>query len=220
MVAGARKRGYEYLAITDHSATHGFGNHVDPDTLRAQVERVRAIDAELDDFQVLIGTETNVLPDGSLDYDDELLAELDWVVASVHTSFGMSETDMTARMAAAIEHPYVDVIGHPTGRKIETRAPYAIDVERVIEAAARTHTMLEINAAPDRRDLNDVHARAAAEAGVLIVVDSDAHSVRNLGLMSYGIATARRAWLTPAQVANTRPWAELAGLRKRSRATA
>ena len=128
----------------------------------------------------------------------------------MHTSFGMSEQDMTARMVAAIEHPLVDVIGHPTGRKIETRAPYALDVERVIEAAARTHTMLEINAAPDRRDLNEIHARAAAEAGVLIVVDSDAHSVRNLGLMRYGIATARRAWLTPAQVANTRTWAELA----------
>ena len=116
---------------------------------------------------------------------------------------------MTARMVAAIEHPLVDVIGHPTGRKIETRAPYAVDMEQVIEAAARTHTMLEINAAPDRRDLNEIHARAAAEAGVLIVIDSDAHSARNLELMRYGIATARRAWLTPAQVANTRPWAEL-----------
>jgi DNA polymerase (family X) len=132
----------------------------------------------------------------------------------------MSEADMTARMVAAIEHPYVDVIGHPTGRKIELRNPYAIDIERVIEAAARTHTMLEINAAPDRRDLNEIHARAAAEAGVLIVVDSDAHSARNLDLMRYGIATARRAWLTRAQVANTRPWAELQKLRKRSRAAA
>jgi DNA polymerase (family X) len=220
MVAGARARGYEYLAITDHSASHGFGNHVDPDTLRAQIERVRALDAGLDGFDVLIGTETNVLTDGSLDYDDELLAELDWVVASVHTSFGMSEQEMTARMVAAIEHPLVDVIGHPTGRKIETRSPYALDVERVIEAAARTRTMLEINAAPDRRDLNEIHARAAAEAGVLIVVNSDAHSVRNLELIRYGIATARRAWLTPAQVANTRTWAELQPLRKRSRATA
>jgi DNA polymerase (family 10) len=220
MLAGARARGYEYLAITDHSASHGFGNDVDADTLRAQVERVRARNAELDDFELLIGTETNVLTDGSLDYPDELLAELDWVVASVHTSFGMSEQDMTARMVAAIEHPLVDVIGHPTGRKIETRAPYLVDMERVIEAAARTHTMLEINAAPDRRDLNEIHARAAAEAGVLIVIDSDAHSVRNLELMRYGIATARRAWLTPAQVANTRTWAELAPLRKRSRAAA
>jgi DNA polymerase (family 10) len=220
MVAGAQARGYEYLAITDHSASHGFGNHVEPDALRAQIERVRGLNAELDGFDVLIGTETNVLTDGSLDYDDELLAELDWVVASVHTSFGMSEKEMTARMVAAIEHPLVDVIGHPTGRKIETRTPYALDVEAVIEAAARTHTMLEINAAPDRRDLNEINARAAAEAGVLIAVSSDAHSVRNLALMRFGIATARRAWLTPAQVANTRSWAELAPLRKRSRAAA
>ena len=197
MAEAARAKGYEYLAITDHSATHGFGDHVEPDALREQIERVRALNAELDGFELLIGTETNVLPDGSVDYDEELLAELDWVVASVHTSFGMSEADMTARMIAAMEHPYVDVIGHPTGRKIESRNPYAVDMERLIEAALRTHTMLEINAAPDRRDLNEIHARAAAEAGVLIVVDSDAHSARNLDLMPYGIATARRAWLTP-----------------------
>ncbi len=220
MLEGARARGYEYLAITDHSASHGFGNHVDADALRAQIERVHALNAELDDFELLIGTETNILTDGSLDYDDELLAQLDWVVASVHTSFNTGEQAMTDRMVAAIEHPLVDVIGHPTGRKIEQRAPYALDIERVIEAAARTHTMLEINAAPDRRDLNEIHARAAAAAGVLIVVDSDAHSVRNLELMRYGIATARRAWLTPAHVANTRSWAELQRLRKRSRAAA
>jgi DNA polymerase (family X) len=220
MAAAAEAKGYEYLAITDHSASHGFGNDVSPDALRAQIERVRALNAELDGLDLLIGTETNILPDGTLDYEDELLAELDWVVASAHTSFAMSEADMTARMVAAIEHPLVDVIGHPTGRKIELRSPYAIDMEQVIEAAARTHTMLEINAAPDRRDLNEIHARAAAAAGVLIVVDSDAHSVRNLDLMRYGIMTARRAWLTPAQVANTRPWADLQKLRKRSRAAA
>jgi DNA polymerase (family X) len=220
MVEGARARGYEYLAITDHSATHGFGDHVTPDALREQIERVRALNATLDGFELLIGTETNVLPDGSVDYDEELLAQLDWVVGSVHTSFAMSEADMTARIVAAIEHPYVDVIGHPTGRKIETRGAYAVDIDRVIEAAARTHTMLEINASPARRDLNEIHARAAAEAGVLIVLDSDAHSVAELDQMPYGIATARRAWLTPAQVANTRPWAELDRLRKRSRAAA
>src|SRR5215207_725669 len=221
MAEGARARGYEYLAITDHSATHGFGNHVDAVALEQQIERVRALNAAVGDgFELRSGTETNVLPDGSVDYPDELLAELDWVVASVHTSFGMSTDEMTARMVAAVEHPLVDVIGHPTGRKIESRAPYPVDVERVIAAAARSGTMLEINAAPDRRDLNELHARAAARAGVLIVVDSDAHSVANLALMRYGIATARRAWLTPEQVANTRPWAELASLRRRSRATA
>ena len=218
MAEGARARGLEYLALTDHSASHGFGNHVTADDLRRRIEEVRELDERLDGFRLLVGTESNILPDGSPDYPDKLLAELDWVIASIHTSFGMDERQMTDRMVAAIEHPLIDAIGHPTGRKIETRAPYALDMERVIEAAARTGTMLEINSAPDRRDLNELHARAAAEAGVLILVDSDAHSVRNLDLLRYGIATARRAWLTPERVANTRSWEDFAPLRKRARA--
>src|SRR4051812_22518886 len=121
MALAARERGLEYLAITDHSATHGFGNHVTPEALLEQVERVREINAGLDGFELLIGTEANIMPDGSIDYDDEVLAQLDWVIASVHTSFGMPEKEMTARMVAAMEHPYVDAIGHATGRKIETR---------------------------------------------------------------------------------------------------
>jgi DNA polymerase (family 10) len=217
MVEAARERGYEYIAITDHSATHGFGNHVTPDELRAQIERIRALDETLDDFHVLVGTEANILPDGSLDYDDELLAELDWVIGSVHTSFGMGTKEMTDRIVAAIEHPWVDAIGHLTGRKIETRAPYAVDVDRVFEAAARTGTMIEINSAPDRRDLNDLHARAARQAGVPILVDSDAHGVSTLGIVRWGIVTARRAWLTREQVANTRTWAEFGPMRKRAR---
>jgi DNA polymerase (family 10) len=217
MAEGARARGLEYLALTDHSASHGFGNNVSADDLRRRIEEVRELDARLDGFTLLVGTESNILPDGSPDYPDDLLAELDWVIASIHTSFGMDERQMTDRMIAAIEHPLVDAIGHPTGRKIETRAPYALDMERVIEAAARTGTMLEINSAPDRRDLNELHARAAAEAGVWILIDSDAHSVRNLDLLRYGVATGRRAWLTREQVANARPWAELAPLRKRAR---
>jgi DNA polymerase (family 10) len=217
MAEAAIKRGYEYLAITDHSASHGFGNHVDPPTLERQIERVHELDAQLDDLKLLIGTETNILPDGSLDYDDELLSRLDWVIASVHTSFGMDERAMTDRMVTAIEHPWVDAIGHPTGRKIETRAPYNLDIERVIEAAARTHTMIEINSSPDRRDLNELHARAAAQAGVMILVNTDSHSMRNFELLCYGIATARRGWLTAADVANTRPWAEFAPMRKRAR---
>jgi len=216
MALAARARGYSYLAITDHSASHGFGNHVEPAELERQIERVREVNASLEDIEVLIGTETNILPDGSPDYDDDLLARLDWVIGSVHTSFGMREREMTDRMVAAIEHPWIDAIGHPTGRKIETRAAYAIDMERVIEAAARTHTMLEINAAPDRRDLNEIHARAAAEAGVHILINSDAHSPRNLELLRYGVATARRAWLTADDVANTRAWPDFAALRKRA----
>ena len=217
MAVAARERGYEYLAITDHSATHGFGNDVSPEQLRRQIELVREANARVEGVALLAGTEVNVLPDGSLDYDDELLAQLDWVIASVHTAFQIGEQAMTERVIAAIEHPLVDAIGHPTGRLIERREPYAIDLDAVFAAAARTGTMLEINANPDRRDLSDVHARAAAAAGVLLVIDSDAHRTATLANMRWGLATARRAWLTADEVANTRSWRELAGLGKQAR---
>jgi DNA polymerase (family 10) len=217
MAEAAQALGYEYLAITDHSASHGFGNDVSPERLEAQIERIHAANLAFDGIELLAGSEVNILPDGSLDYPDELLARLDWVIASVHTSFGIDERAMTERVVTAVEHPWVDAIGHPTGRKIEARPPYALDVGAVIEACARTGTMLEINSAPDRRDLNDVHARAAAAAGVSIVVNTDAHRVETLARSRrYGIATARRAWLTAELVANTRPWAEFAALRKRA----
>ncbi|MBW3606916.1 MAG: DNA polymerase/3'-5' exonuclease PolX [Actinobacteria bacterium] len=219
MARAARDRGYEYVAITDHSATHGFGNHVTPDELERQIERVAAANEIVEGITILAGTETNILPDGSPDYDDELLARLDWVIGSVHTSFGMPAAEMTKRMVAAIEHPWIDAIGHPTGRKITSRQPYALNLDDVIAAAARTGTMLEINSAPDRRDLDDVNARAAAENGVLLLVDSDAHGADRLQHVRWGIATARRAWLTPDHVANTRSWAEFSALRKRARAT-
>ena len=215
MALAARERGLEYIAITDHSATHGFGNHVTPDHLRRQIEAVREVNARVEGIEVLIGTETNIGLDGHPDYDDDLLAELDWVIASVHTAFG---SEPTRRILTAIEHPWVDAIGHPTGRKLERRPPYAVDMDQVIDAAARTGTMLEINSAPDRRDLNDIHARAARDAGVRILVDSDAHGVTTLGITRWGIATARRAWLTKDDVANTRPWAEFSLLRKRAAA--
>jgi DNA polymerase (family X) len=216
MAAAARERGYEYIAITDHSASHGFGNDVQPDELLRSAEHVRSI--ELPGLRVLAGTETNVLPDGSLDYADDVLEQLDWVVASLHTSFRLGEEKQTDRMLRAMEHPLVDVIGHPTGRLIERRQPYALDIDRVIAKAVETGTFLEINANPDRRDLNDVYARAAAEAGVTLTIDSDAHWPRTLANMRYGVATARRAWLTAANVANTRSWKELDKLRKRGRA--
>ena len=217
MARAARERGYEYLAITDHSATHGFGNDVSPEQLRRQIELVHECNAEIDGIELLAGSEVNVLPDGSLDYEDELLAQLDWIVASAHTSFSMDEHAMTERVIAAIEHPLVDAIGHPTGRKIEQREPYAIDLDAVFAAAARAGTFLEINANPDRRDLSDVDARAAARAGVRLVIDSDAHRVRTLANMRWGVATARRAWLTREDVVNTRSWPELRALRKQSR---
>jgi DNA polymerase (family 10) len=213
MGIAARERGYEYLAITDHSASHGFGNAVSPDQLERQIELIAAANERLSKahppIELLAGSEVNILPDGSLDYEDELLERLDWVIASIHTSFGMPEQAMTERMIAAIEHPLVRAIGHPTGRKIEQREPYALDLEAVFVAAAATQTMIEINANPDRRDLSDIHARAAVQAGVKIVIDSDAHRTSTLANMQWGIATARRAWITAEQVANTRPWAEL-----------
>jgi DNA polymerase (family 10) len=214
MAVAARDAGYEYLAITDHSASMGFGSEVSPDELKRQIERIRATDVE--GLELLAGSEVNILPDGSLDYADDLLAELDWIVASVHTSFRMTRDAMTTRIITAIEHPLVDVIGHPTGRKIEQRLPYEFDIEKVIEAASRTGTMLEINANPDRRDLDDIHARAAAAAGVPLVISTDAHRPATFTrVQRFGIATARRAWLTADDVANTRPWAELQGMRKR-----
>jgi DNA polymerase (family X) len=213
MAGAARELGYEYIAITDHSASHGFGDDVQPDELVRRVDEIRAL-PDLG-ITVLAGTETNVLPDGSLDYADDVLEQLDWVIASLHTSFRLNEKKQTERMLRAMEHPLVDAIGHPTGRLLERREPYPLDVDRVIAKAVETGTFLEINANPDRRDLNDVYARAAAEAGVTLLVDSDAHWPETLKNMRYGVATARRAWLTAANVGNTRPWKELDGLRKR-----
>ncbi len=215
MALAARDAGYTYLAITDHSASFGFGEDLSPDRLREHVARIRA--TSVDGIELLAGSEVNILPDGSLDYDDEVLRELDWVLASVHSSFRMDSRTMTDRIVRAIEHPLVDCIGHLSGRKIERRAPYSFDIDRVLEAAARSGTLLEINASPDRRDLNEVNARAAAAADIPIVINCDAHRVGGFEVARYGVATARRAWLTAADVANTRPWAEVAALRPRNR---
>jgi DNA polymerase (family X) len=217
MAEAGRDRGYAYMAITDHSASHGFGDDVQPDALRKRIEEVRAWNEEHGSrrFRLLVGSEINIGLDGTLDYPDDLVAELDWVVASVHTSFNVSEKDMTARVVAAIEDPNVDCIGHLTGRLIGRREPYGIDVEAVAEAAARTGTMIEINGNPNRRDLSDRHARLAADAGVRIILNTDAHGVDTLDNMAYAIATARRAWLTKAEVANTRTWAEFKKLKKK-----
>ncbi len=166
--AGGDRARLRYLAITDHSATHGFGNDVQPDELLRQVEHIRELNESLGGFTLLAGTEVNVLPDGSLDYADEVLEQLDWVVASLHTSFRMKKKEITDRMIRAMEHPLVDAIGHPTGRLIERREPYDLDIERVVEAAIRTGTFLEINANPNRRDLNEANARLAAEAGAML----------------------------------------------------
>lgn len=208
MAEAARDRGYGYLAITDHSASHGFGDHVTAERLWERIEEVRAFNKGKRGFRLLAGSEINIGLDGSLDYPDDLVAALDWVVASVHTSFSVPKDHMTERVVTAIENPNVDCIGHLTGRLIGRREPYGIDVEAVAEAAARTNTMIEINGNPNRRDLSDHHARLAAEAGVKIVLNTDAHGVDTLDNMAYAVATARRAWLTADDVANTRSWKE------------
>jgi DNA polymerase (family 10) len=217
MAEAARARGYSYFAVTDHSASHGFGDDVPAERLWERIDEVRAFNSGRRGFRLLAGSEVNILPTGSLDYPDELLAELDWAIASIHTSFKISQRAMTERVIAAIEHPHVDCIGHLSGRLIGRRDPYEIDLERVVEAAERTGTMLEINANPNRRDISDAHARLAAEAGVTIVINSDAHGINTLELIRFGVATARRAWLESKDVANTRSWRELRRLRKRER---
>jgi DNA polymerase (family 10) len=211
MAEAARQRGYEYFAVTDHSATHGFGNDVQADELLRRVEEVRELNERRyadGGFRVLVGSEVNILPDGGLDYADEVLAELDWVIASVHTSFRMTRENMTKRIVAAVEHPLVNCLGHPSGRLLLRREPYEFDVEAVAEAAARSGTMIEINGNPRRRDLSEQNARLAAEAGVLICLNTDAHRTGALSYMRYAVATARRAWLGPDRIANTRPWSE------------
>jgi DNA polymerase (family 10) len=214
MAEAAIDRGYAYLAITDHSASHGFGDDVTAERLWERVEEVAVWNKGKKGFRLLSGSEINIGLDGSLDYPDDLVEALDWVVASVHTSFSVSEEQMTERVLTAIENPNVHCIGHLTGRLIGRREPYGIDVEAVAEAAARTGTMIEINGNPNRRDLSEHHARLAREAGVTIVLNTDAHGIETLDNIAYAVATARRAWLTPADVANTRGWREFKKLTK------
>ena len=218
MADAARRRGYAYLAITDHSASHGFGNHVTAKQLAKRIEEIRTWNESAPrGFRLLAGSEVNIGLDGSLDYPDELLAELDWVVGSVHTSFAISEQAMTERVIAAMENPLVDCIGHLTGRLLLRREPYGVDMVRIAEAAAGTGTMMEINGNPNRRDLNEHNAKLAAEAGVRIICTTDAHGTETLANIRYSVATARRAWLSAGQIANTRTWRSFASLRKRAK---
>ena len=218
MAAAAQARGYAYLAVTDHSATHGFGDDVQPDALRRRIEEAAELNERIGKgFRLLSGSEINIGTDGSLDYDDDLVDRLDWVVASVHTSFRVGKEKMTARMVEAVCNPLVDCLGHPSGRLLLKREPYDFDVEKVIAAAAEHGTMIEINGSPRRRDLNEHHARMAAEAGVPIVLNTDAHRVSTLENMAYGVATARRAGLSKDQVANTKAWRSFNALRKSNR---
>jgi DNA polymerase (family X) len=206
MVAAAQARGYAYYAICDHS------QRLRGDLLAQQSEQIDALNELVAPFRILKGIEVNIKPDGTLDVSDEELATRDWVVASVHSRFDHNPTE---RVFAAMESPYVDAIGHLTNRKIGKRAPSPVDVERVIEKALETGTFLEINSQPDRLDLTDVHARAAREAGLKLVIDSDGHEVGALDFVELGVGQARRAWLTKDDVVNTRPWKQIEKLRKK-----
>ncbi|HEX3291479.1 MAG TPA: DNA polymerase/3'-5' exonuclease PolX [Gaiella sp.] len=204
MARTAKEFGYSFLALTDHS------HYLRDGRMEAQWREIDDVNARLKPFRVLKGVEANIRSDGSVDVVDEVLAELDWVVASLHQGFERSPTE---RILAALDHPHVDCIGHLTGRKLNKRAGAEVDVEKVVARAVETGTALEINSQPDRLDLRDVHARLAGEAGVLVPVNTDAHSTRALGYRELGIAQARRAWLTKANVLNTRSWREIAKLR-------
>jgi DNA polymerase (family 10) len=201
MVAAAARKGYEYYAITDHAPNLFFQRMTD-DKMLAQREQVRALDAPL---ELLHGTELNIAPDGSVDWDEDFLAGFDLCVASVHSNFDQPRAEMTRRFVTACENPYVNIIGHPLTRRIGRRPPVDVDFGELFRACARTGTALEVNASPQRLDLPSDHIRAARDAGVVFAIDSDAHSVADQGNLPYGVGTAQRGWLTPDDVINTWP---------------
>jgi len=210
MVEAARERGYAYLAISDHSQSLAMAGGLDPDRVRRQWEEIAEEDARRDDITVLRATEVDVLVDGRLDFDDELLVGFDWVTASVHSGFSQDADRLTARALAAVRSPFVDVIGHPTGRMLGRRGHAPVDIARLSAEAAAGGTILEVNAQPRRLDLDADMARLALAAGARLTIGSDAHSGASLDLIAFGVLTARRAGARARDVANTRPWDELA----------
>jgi len=217
MVTAARRRGYEYYAVTDH-APNLIMQRMTDEKMLAQREQVRALTAHLTGGLVLLhGTELNIGPDGSVDWDADFLAGFDICVASVHSHFEQSRAEMTRRFVTACENPHVNVIGHPTTRRIGKRPPVEVDFGELFRACARTGTALEINASPQRLDLPSDHIRAARDAGVRFAIDSDAHSVSDLGNMPYGAGTAQRGWLTPDDVVNTWPLDRLRAFLRKGR---
>jgi len=218
MALAARARGYEWLCLTDHSRGLGVANGLDARRLREQRREIDALNAELAPFRVLQGVELEVRSSGALDLDDETLAALDIVIASVHSGLDQPRAKLTARALAAIRHPLVDVLAHPTGRKVSGRPGGDFDMDAIYAEAARTGTALEIDGSPDRLDLRDVHARAALAAGCLLTIDSDAHDAEALANIEYGVGTAQRAWIPPDRVLNTLPLDKLLARLKRNRA--
>jgi DNA polymerase (family 10) len=208
MVMAARDHGYQYHAVTDHSKALAMANGLDARRLREQREEIAQVQAEFPDIRIIHGIECDIMRDGSLDLDDDILHELDMVIASVHSGFKMDEAAQTERMIRAISHPAVDLVAHPTGRIVGRRPGYDVNITAIIEAAREYSTALEINAS-ERLDLRDEHAFMAREAGVLLCIDTDAHSTRMLDNLHLGIVTARRAWCKAKDVLNTKTADEL-----------
>uniref|UniRef100_A0A7V0Z417 DNA polymerase beta n=1 Tax=candidate division WOR-3 bacterium TaxID=2052148 RepID=A0A7V0Z417_UNCW3 len=207
----AQKLGYEYILITDHSRSAKYAHGLEIERLFKQWEEIDELNKKFKNFKILKGIEVDILPNGKLDYSDKILKELDFVVASIHQGF---TKNVTERICSAMENPYVDIIGHPTGRLISKREGYAIDIEKVIKKAIETRTILECNAYPDRLDLNDVNLKRCKELGVKISIGTDAHSVEELKWMKFGVATCRRGWLEKDDVVNTYPLNRLLTSRK------
>lgn len=206
MARAARDRGYQYIAITDHSVSLGIANGLSVERLQQQAQEIRAANAELGpEFRILHGTEMEIRADGTLDYPDDVLAGLDFVIAALHTSLSQPREQVTRRVLNAIHNPHVDMLAHPTGRLFPDRVGADLDMDAVLTAAAETGTILEINANPARLDLRDVHVRRALELGVKIAINCDAHQAREFDYLHYGVATAQRGWATAAAVVNTWP---------------
>ena len=208
MAQAARELGYEYIAICDHSISLKIANGLSIERILNKIEEVREVNERTSGIEILTGSEVDILKDGSLDYPDEILEKLDVVITSIHSGFNMDETTMTKRIISAIENRFVHIVGHPTGRLLAKREPYQVNIDALIDAAAENDTALEINAYPDRLDLKDVHARRAKERGVMLAINTDAHNAADLGLMRYGVYTARRGWLEKKDVLNAFPLAE------------
>jgi DNA polymerase (family 10) len=205
MVEACRRRGYEYVAITDHTKAVRVAGGLDGAGFKRQFREIEALRRRVTGLTILKSAEVDILESGHLDLDEGTLAELDVVVVSVHSKFNMTREQMTARIVKALRHPRAHILGHPTGRLILQRDPYPVDLEVVVKAARDYGVLLEINAQPHRLDLSDVHAHMAREAGVKLVVSTDAHRVEELEAMRYGVDQARRGWCTKADVANTYP---------------
>jgi DNA polymerase (family 10) len=214
MGKAAAELGYEYIALTDHSKAVTVANGMDEKRTLEQIKKIRAAQARVPEIRLLAGIEVDILKSGKLDLDDEVLAQLDVVVASVHSYMNLGREEMTERLLAAIENPYTQIIAHPTGRLVLRRDPFDYEMEKILEAAKEHGVAMECNAYPDRLDLKDVHLRMAKERGVKIVISTDSHTAGNLRFMKYGVITARRAWIEKGEVINTLPTAEfLAALR-------